>query len=96
MPPFGVVLGKEVLEQRGDWHLARAFLYPCALADSSLDLQCGQVRKRRRRAWESPCPGAPPVPRSWRVAERSVSWLRRRREKRKLARGGTGPRTASW
>ena len=27
MPPFGVVLGKELREERGDWHLARLFLY---------------------------------------------------------------------
>ena len=76
MPPFGVVLGKELLEERGDRHLARASLYPCALADFSVDLQCGQVRKRRRRARESPWPfGAPFVPRSWLVAERPVPWL---------------------
>ena len=27
MPPFGVVLGKELREERGDWHLARLLLY---------------------------------------------------------------------
>ena len=118
MPPFGVVLGKELLEERGDWHLARAFLYPCALADSSVDLQYGQVRKRRRRARESPWPfGAPFVPRSWLVAERPVSGCRRELRAKdlseisvpdpeqlqtqkvkegKLARRGTGSRSASW